>query len=257
MRRVTTRRVLQVLVVFVAAAAAHAARGQELIYGFDDPTQFTVVPPATKAVISGNTATVAQSTTTGVTEGTGSLMISNRTTQTYGGALISTVPADLYNAATFSVDVTITSTPTVSGAPVYFDLVPVYFSTDGEIDPDVNGNPSSFINLEGLAPGTYHYTVQQAFFDPEGNLTADATPGQILAADQAADGNTTDAITGFQLTVEHGAGVATTVYVDDLTVPDLTPSPEPTSLAMVGLGGSALLGGRRRRRNRRRHQQHI
>ena len=253
MRRELIRRVLPCVGVVAAGVATHAARADELIYGFNDPTQFTKVPPATAAVITGNFtpkpgSSVAQNTSTGVTEGTGSLQINNSANAQYGGALISSVPADLYNAATFSVDVTITDNPVIDGTSSYFDLVPIYFSTDGEIDPDISKS-SAFISLAAQLPNTtVKYTVQQQFFDPEENLSADATPGQILTADQAADGSTADAITGLQLTVEHGPGVATTVFVDDLTVPTLTASPEPTSFALVGLGGAALLGRRRRHR---------
>jgi hypothetical protein len=222
-----------VLIAAVCLAASLAMQSrlpaQTLIYGFNDST------------ISGFTnhsATVSESTSIGVTEGAGAMEIANTAAQTYGGGLTATVPANFYNSTSFNIDVTITTPVTTT----YFDLVPVFFSTDGEIDPDL-GNSSSFLNLGATGAGTKTYTLDlDAYMDPEGNLTGDATPGQILAADQAHDGNNTDQITGFQLTVEHGSGLATTLYVDNVTVP----VPEPASL--LGLGGiSGLLMLRRRR----------
>ena len=241
MSKFTSYCVLSGAALAAAAAGAKPARGATLIYGFNDPTI---------SGFTGNSATTSQSTTTGVTEGAGALEIANKTTQTYGGAITATVPATLYNATSFNVDVTITTTPVAGtpAAPVYFDLVPIFFSTDGEIDPDTS-NAKDFINIGGVAPGTYTYTVNlAAYFDPgNGGLTTDSTPGQILAADQKADGNTTDQITGFQLTVEHGSGTATTLFVDNLTVPSAA-VPEPASLGIIGIAGLTLVGRRRRQR---------
>ena len=227
------------LAAFAIAGAAKPTHAAELIYGFDD---------ASLNGFGGARAIASLSTSTGVTQGAGAMKILEKVSSIgTGGALTFTVPTDLINASSFNIDVTIPTTPSANGSTSSFELYPEYFDTvdtDGPIAPDMSA-AGAVINLTGVAPGTYTYTVNlNDFVDPEGVLPTDATVPAILAADGV--NNPGDSISSFELLVVNKTGASTTLYVDNLTVPTIA-VPEPGSVAAVCLGGLAIVGRRRRR----------
>lgn len=218
---------LSIVSVAALLAVQHQSRATEVIYNFDDGT------------LNGFTAnqrsvTVSTSTTTGVTTAPDAMELSASTTQTYGDALTATIPADFTTSSTFNIDVTVGTAITST----YYDVQFAYNETDGTLVDSYS------INLGGVAAGTYTYTVNNTgFSDPDGGSAG--TPAAVLAEDEtfdASNGYPAPTLNSFELIVDHGPGVATQTYFDNVTVP----TPEPTSIAGLILGGSALVARRRR-----------
>lgn len=159
------------------------------------------------------------STTTGVTKGTYSWILNAAAGPDYSGAIGGTastaLTAELANAASVSVNVMATGF-----SYMQWDLA-------------LNGGGLGYASTDG-----YGYS-QSPTIGTESTLTFAISPAfrTTLAANLG---------TATSLNYQIGGGGAGTVYMDNLTITEL-PVPEPSTLALAGLGAAGLLAVRRRK----------
>ncbi len=254
----------------------------ELVFGFNDSTLNGFTNP-TPAYDQDGTATVSQSTTTGVSEGTGALHINvGPTGGGYDQIDVTTTQfsQDLVNPATNTLSLTAAANYNNAG---YITLAPEFYidgTTDGTsafgtklLFPSTtlfydNGVATNEAYTFGLTIKDPYATARPANYQGNGqpatpadgdSTTTKYTPGhiaaQILAALQVANPSATGAVDafGFEETTNTASGnpnaadTGDDLFVDDVTIPDVSAVPEPTSLMLAGIPLGGLLLRRRRR----------
>ena len=268
------------MIVTAAAGAAilmtsRAVQATEVIYGFNDAT----LSSFTLAYDQDTTATFTESTTTGVTEGTGAAHIA--IAPTGGGydqvdVTTGNLPADLVASTTTSLSADLAANYQNAG---YITVAPEFY-LDGTTDGTTPFGMKLLFPSQTLAydagvttdhtytysvlikdpyavalPANYHGDGQPATPADGNSTTATYTPGQIIAsitaALQATNSSATGSVDGFGFeettNTDSGGGptdLGDDLYIDNVTVP-VTPAPEPASLGVLALGGMAMFRRRK------------
>lgn len=256
--------------MFLCSAHSHAA---QLMYGFNSPTidGFSLSYDST-----GGDGSVLQSTTTGVTEGTGALNIHLATgagnAYTQLDAQTNNLPANLVLPGTNSLSLDATATYQNAN---YITVAPIFY-----LDGTTNGTtafsykftiPSKTLTTDGsVNADTFSLLVKDPYATANGSTPADGdtttgtyTPGHIAAAltaaiqannalggaaiDHFAFEETTNPVSVNPGTGNNNPDLGDDLFVDNVTIPGSGSVPEPTSLGLLAAGGLMLKRWTRRR----------
>jgi hypothetical protein len=223
--------------VAAVIGGAVSARASVLLYSFESGDS----PNALDGFAHNGGGITVESSTTGATNGSGSMEVD--TTGSAGGfvGILSTSPAPLAtldNAAVTSVsfDVTVPASPVFAGG--FSDMGITLFVANpalGEYGEQYQTDFTPDENID-LAPGTSTITIPLQGADPD-NTSDDVSYAQLLA-----DGFVP---TGFEFFIDNNA--PETVFVDNVEANGIGAVPEPASIGMCMVLGGLLV----RRRNRK------
>jgi len=222
--------------VAAVISGAVSARASVLLYSFESGDS----PNAVDGFAHNGGGITVESSTTGATNGIGSMEVD--TTGSAGGFVgaLSTSPAPLATldnpaVTSISFDVTVPATPVFAGG--FSDMGITLFVANPALSEFGEQYQTDFVPDENidLAPGTSTITIPLQGTDPD--TSADVSYAQLLA-----DGFVP---TGFEFFVDNNA--PETVFVDNVEANGIGAVPEPASIGICTMLGGLLI----RRRNRK------
>jgi hypothetical protein len=213
--------------------AAHAA----LAYSFEGGTD-GFGPNGGGVTVTGDTI--------GATNGTGSLKVAVVNGATFVGALTGAVTTSPINDPPGVTSIFFDVTLPAAYTGTYADIGVTIFgaSQPDHLPSQLFGLQAQFADYESLggkAPGTYTVQIDLASATNQVDFSTGQSFNQIFG--QVGDGPNVQIPTGFQIFVSKSNDAPLTFYIDNIRT-NLVP--EPASVAMLSLGGVALLAVRRK-----------
>ena len=187
--------------------------------------------------------TTVTADTIGATDGTGSLKVSLVNGAFFVGALTGNVAAPINNPpGVTSIFFDVTLVDAYAGA--FANIGVTIFGASQPGPGQAFGLQAQFADFESLggkAPGTYTVQIDLASATNQVDFSTGQSFNQIFG--QVGDGPNVQIPTGFQIFVNKSTDAPLTFYVDNIRTNLI---PEPGSVALLSLGGVALLAVRRK-----------